>query len=204
MTVPTAYAPTRDLLTSLARAGWGDLGTREHHGTRAVLAALRDLLPYKSGAGRVTVEQVAQASGYSKRWTATRLELLEDLGVIVWTRGGVTAGTPRPSFIKVLKSTLVELIRAARPMKDAADAARRIATRARIAHLRFVKGRSRRSDHVELTADPLSPRGGTTSPLPGKDASDAPMQGTDEAIATAARGRAAIEAAIAAARKASA
>jgi predicted transcriptional regulator len=201
MTAPTAHAPTRSLLTSLARAGWGDLGTREHHGTRAVLGALRDLLPFKSGAGMVTVAQIAQAAGYSTRWVATRLEVLEDLGVIVWSRGGVVAGTPRPSFIKVVKTALVELIHAARPMKDAADAARRIATRARIAHLRFVKARSRRSDHVEVSADHLTLRGGAGAPLPRVNASH-DERSDDDVAQTYARGAAAARAALAAARRA--
>lgn len=170
MSAPTAGKPTRDLLTSLARAGWGDvLGTREHHGTRAVLAGLVRRLPYKSGEGLVTVSDVADAAGYGERWTRTRLQLLEQMGIIEWRRGGVLNGTPRPSWIKVVKRALVDLIHLARPMKDAADAARRAATRARLSGIRFLRNdltRSRRSAHTALSADPRPQGGGSTGGKP--------------------------------------
>lgn len=201
MTVPTAHAATRDLLSSLSRAGWGDLSGREHHGTRAVLAALVNKLPYGSGTGAVTIAQVAQAAGYSPRWVATRLEELEALGLIEWHRGGVIAGRPRPSLVRIVKRALVSLIRAARPLKDAADAARAGATRARIAHLRYVRGRSHRSVHVEVTANPLTLRGGNTPlPVPGNVIPTA--ERTPEHRETYSRGAAAARAALETARRA--
>jgi DNA-binding FadR family transcriptional regulator len=87
----TAHAPTRDILTSLARAGWGEISGSEHKGTRAMLRALVDLLPYGSGEGLVTAPQLADVSGYSERWVRSRLSELEALGLILWRRGGVVA-----------------------------------------------------------------------------------------------------------------
>lgn len=182
-----AHAPVPALLTSLQRAGWGDLAGREWQGMRTTLHALAAQLPHKSGQGWTTAEQVATSAGLSSRWVRTRMHRLEELGVIVWTRGGVVDGVPQPSYIRIVKTALVDLIRAARPMKAAADAARRTATRARISHLRFVKSngqRSRRSAHAELSASPPTPKGeGLTSPSLPKEDND-----TAERFDPAARG----------------
>lgn len=164
MTAITAHAPVPSLLTSLQRAGWGDLAGREWQGVRTTLHALAARLPHRSGQGYTTAEQVAQAAGLSPRWVRRCLLLLEDLGVIEWTRGGVIHGEPAPSFIRIVKTTLIELIQAARPVREAADAARRAATRARIAGLRYVRGHRRRSVHAELSASPPTPEGGGSTP----------------------------------------
>lgn len=176
----TAYAPVPAMLTSLQRAGWGDLAGREWQGVRTTLHALASRLPHGSGQGFTTVEQVAASAGLSRRWVARCMDLLEQLGVIEWTRGGVYKGTPRPSWVRIVKRTLLALITAARPQRTAAEQAHAAATRARIAHLRWVKGRPRRSHHVELSASPPTPRGEAPPPslAPGRadpPTRDAPM-----------------------------
>ena len=164
----SAHAPVPALLTSLQRAGWGDLAGREWQGVRTTLHALAAQLPHKAGQGWTTAHQVAEAAGLSERWVRRCLALLEDLGVIDWHRGGVVDGTPQPSFVRIVKRVLVDLVRAARPMREAADRAYRAATNARIAHLRNVRGqRSRRSAHAALSASPSTPTGEVpTSNLP--------------------------------------
>lgn len=164
----SAYAPAPALLTSLSRAGWGDLAGREWQGVRSTLRALVDQLPHKSASGWTTADQVAVSTGLSSRWTRHCMQLLEDLGVIEWTRGGVVDGRPAPSYVRIVKTVLIDLIRAARPVKEAAERARRAATAARIAHLRNVRGvRSRRSRHAELSGSPSTPSGEvSTSNLP--------------------------------------
>lgn len=176
----TAHAPVPSLLTSLERAGWGDLTGREWQGVRTTLRALAAQLPHGSGQGLTTAQQVASSAGLSQRWTRRCLQFLEDLGVIVWHRGGIERGRPTASFVRIVKTRLVDLIHAARPMKDARDAEHRAATLARIRDLRTLYVRSRRSHHAELSASPHTLRGGATpSPLP-KTTTTAPDQGDEE------------------------
>lgn len=151
MTSLTAHAPTRDIMTSLARAGWGDLAGGEHKGTRAQghkghAPRLVDLLTYGSGEGLVTAPQLADASGYSERWVRSRLVELERRGLILWRRGGVVAGRCVPSHVRIVKGAVLALISAARSIEDAAVEARRAVTQRRVEGLgRFVLGRRRRS-----------------------------------------------------------
>lgn len=151
-------APVPSLMTSLAKAGWGDLAGRELQGIRTTLNALVAQLPHRSGEGITTAEQVAQAAGLSVRWVRRCLHYLEDLGLVIWRRGGVRSGEPAPSHFRIVKKVLVDLVRAARPVKEAADAARRAATKARLATLRRLyvgpQARKRRSAHAELDASP--------------------------------------------------
>lgn len=166
-----AHAPVPSLLTSLRNAGWGDLSGAEWQGVRTTLDALASQLPHKAGQGLTTAPQVAMAAGLTERWVRRCMHVLESLGVIEWTRGGVVDGKPAPSYVRIVKRVLVDLIRAARPLKNAAEAARRTATNARLAALRrtYLKSsqpHSRRSAHAELSASPISQvevPGGTTS-----------------------------------------
>lgn len=164
---PTAYESVPTLLTRLRRAGYGDLATREFHGLRQVLDGLAALLPHGSGQGWATAEQVALASGYRPRWTRELLRELEGMGLIEWRRGGIVAGTPQPSWFRIVKAALVELILAARPLREAADVARRAATRARIAAARALRRpdrRPRRSAHVAVSASLPTPTGEDSRP----------------------------------------
>lgn len=117
--VPTSHAPTPALVRSLARAGWGELGGHAMRGRRTVLDALvKGFINDKTGSGQATEYQLSQASQYSIRWVRTCLNSLEDLGVIEWTRGGRRRGRGIPSFFRVVKTRLVELIKAARVTKE--------------------------------------------------------------------------------------
>lgn len=167
MSAPTAYAPLPSLLLSLRRAGWGDLTGREWQGLRSTLDGLASLLPHGSGQGWATAEQVAVSAGLSSRWVRTRLQQLEAMGVVEWRRGGIVAGKPQPSWFRIAKAVLVELIRAARPLKDARDAARRVATHARIAAARALRRperHSRRSAHAALSGSLPTPTGEDSRP----------------------------------------
>ena len=166
MSTLTAHRPLPSLLTSLQHAGWGPLAERELQGVRAVLVGLVGKLPHRSGQGLVTVAQIADATGgYSTKWVARCLHVLEDLGLIEWRRGGVIAGAPQPSWVRVNKTALVALIQQARPMLQAVLAARRALTEARLAGISYLKARNRRSAHVELSAD-LHPLTGEVSTEP--------------------------------------
>lgn len=197
MSAPTAGWRSDQLVTSLARSGWGDL--RGHHlrGVRNALDGLMRLLPYGSAEGFATVAQIADTGGMSERWARNRLHLLEDAGIIRWTRGGVTNGKPLPSHFRIAKRVLVELIGGARPMLAAIQRARAERTAARLAGRPFIRahGRyNRRSVHAELSADPHPPRGGAGRSAPPRE----PIPDTD----TVTRGVAAVREALATARRA--
>ena len=167
MSTPTAHRETRSLVQSLANAGWGPLAGGRMQGVRSTLHALVASLPYKAGSGLVTTNQVADRAGLSPRWTRDCMQLLEALGIIQWRRGGIEAGRPLPSHVRIVKTALVELIQLARPALDTLNAARRLATAHRIAGIIRVYRRPKRrptlSTHVELDAD-LRPLTGESPP----------------------------------------
>lgn len=168
---PTAHWPVPSLLRSLSRAGWGELTGREFHGVRCALRGLSDLLDDRSGTGLATAYQLAETTGYSERWVRACLVTLEDMGVIEWSRGGIRQGKPQPSFIKIVKSRLVELIRSARA---SVEERRRIHAEKTAERLRTVNpftniGGVRRSKvkaHAEVSASPRPPHGGTLQGVP--------------------------------------
>ena len=169
MSTLTAYRPTDSLMTSLARAGWGDLTGRQLQGVRSTLRALVDLLPHGSGTGEATAAQISDASGLSERWTRRCLHLLEDAGLITWQRGGVAYGRPQPSAFRIVKTALVALIKGARPVLEVLQARRAEQTAHRLRGISFLKSRGRRkprSVHAALSADP-HPQGGDTPPPRG-------------------------------------
>lgn len=127
------------LLDTLRRQGWGPLDGKPWKGLRAVLAALGSRVDYHSGQGTATVEQIATAAGYSFRWTRYALQDLEDIGLIVWERGGVQYGRPVPSQFRINKAMLVDLIKAAREKRDAQIIAWAKATRARLERIRTIR-----------------------------------------------------------------
>lgn len=158
---PTAYWLTPSLLRSLSRAGWGSLAGRENQGVRSVLRAVADFLPDKSAAGRVTALQIAEAAGLSERWTRRCLSILEDLGIIEWYRGGIYNGRTEPSFMRIVKQKLADLIPSARKKRNERAEAYRRETAIRISKLRnphfIFNGRQNSSSfHAELSTS-LSP-----------------------------------------------
>ena len=132
VTAASASWPTRDLVGSLARAGWGPLDGRPMGGCRAVLRALVDLLPYGSGEGSATVGQVADLAGLSAKWTRRCLRVLDALGIITHRVGHVTAGQPKPGHVRINKRTLAGLVRGARSRLDERRRTRAAATRSRL------------------------------------------------------------------------
>ena len=154
----TAGAPLDVLVKALAKADWGLLQGRSYNGVRNALRALADLLPSAPGEGVATAYQISRVSGHGVRWTRVVLQWLEDYGLIVWQRGGVWAGKPKPGWIRVNKWKLVELIRAARPAHDQATKDQQERTRARLAKLGAPTLKNRvvrlcRSAHGELSSD---------------------------------------------------
>jgi hypothetical protein len=168
---PTARWETRDLMTSLANAGWGDLAGRAMQGVRSTLHGLVATLPYGSGAGKATAYDIAMRTGLSLKWTTRCLHLLEDLGIIEWTRGGITIDSASqrkglPGWFRIVKRQLVALVLAARPVNDEKIAAYRAETLKRIHEIKTrysrtrLKNQNRRSHHVELSGDPAPLAGG--------------------------------------------
>lgn len=175
--LPSAGHRTFDLITALSNAGWGELSGRSMQGVRSTLHGLVACLPYGSGAGKATAYDIAMRSGLSLRWTARCLHLLEDLGVIEWTRGGIDINNAkdrkgRPGWFRIVKAKLVELVMVARPLNDEATRAYRAATLERIRSIKtkYVrtrlmnqtrgKAQTRRSEHVALSNDPTPLAGG--------------------------------------------
>jgi hypothetical protein len=171
--VTAAYAGMKLplLLDKLERQGWAGLERRH----AVVLRSLCARLPHGSAEGLATVEQLATC--YSTRWVRETLAQLEDLGVLVWHRGGVRAGKPRPSTFRVVKARLVELLADGVVEYAQLVARRSAATAARIAGLGTSFPRRRRSAHVEVRSDPTPRREvtaegaalplGTGAPPPG-------------------------------------
>jgi DNA-binding IscR family transcriptional regulator len=164
------YAPLPALMRSLRRAGWGELTGREWQGVRSTLEAVVSRASDATGVAETTAWQIAQSAGLSEKWVRRCLHVLEELGVVQWHRGGVAYGKPQPSIFRVVKAALVDLVKAARPIKDAADRAQRIVTSKRLRKIRtgFAKSKPphrRTSDHAELSSS-LRPQG-EGSPRPG-------------------------------------
>ena len=126
--IPTARAKLPTILRSLHNAQWGVLGGPAARGQRAVLQTLSQaFLADGSGEGRATLWQIHRASGYSIRWVRTCLNRLEDLGILTWVRGTIIDGRKEPSWFRVRKARLVELIRQARGLKVKAERAHQAA-----------------------------------------------------------------------------
>lgn len=181
----TARWPLHLLIDTLKRQGWGPLAGTPWKGLRAVLQGLAARLPYGSAQGNTTIEQIASAAGYGLRWTRRMLTELENLGLITWVRGGVRYGQPVPSWFRIDKHMLADLVEAAREQRTADMIAWAARTRTRLEHIRtirMVKGRrqprpappgarvenqvreTRRSAHAALAASP-SPRRGDQAGL---------------------------------------
>jgi hypothetical protein len=163
----TAGTPLNVLTDRLAKAGWGDLGHPSMRGLARVLDALASTLNPRTGAGYTTAPQLAEKSCYTERWVRRCLLLLEELDLIEWHRGGVQGGKPVPSWIRVSKAVLADLVAIARHKQGEHLAEAKRATRARLARLRTSytqrpghrkkKTRSRGDDpHAEVSTALLS------------------------------------------------
>lgn len=132
-----------------------------------VLSALSSVLPHGSAAGRTTAAQLSDHARYCERWTRVTLAELEDLGLVQWSRGGVKAGAPQPSYIVVSKKMLAAAIRGGREALAQRRVLRQLLTRQRLNGRTYLpRGRTRRSSHAEVTASPLLHREVTTDDRP--------------------------------------
>ena len=136
----TAY----QLVDALRRAGWGILRGSENRCARALLETLagtmRSLKTDMRGYMTITAAQLADRAGYSERHVRRWLPILEDLGILSWSRGWIEDGRPQPGSMKINKNTLVKFINDARVEYDEAVLPLRAAkTKARLARLRLLR-----------------------------------------------------------------
>lgn len=122
------------LIAALAHRGWGPL--REGiPGLVHILQAISHTVDPYTGTGYTTAPQLADAAYKSERWVRHCINQLDALGVIEWYPGGIKSGAPVPSFVKIVKTTLVELIEVAQESHDARMLERRAAFEARVRRL---------------------------------------------------------------------
>ena len=168
---PSAGWPLPMLLQSLQNAYTpGDGPLQRRH--RNVLSALSARLPHKSAQGYATLPQLAGSASYCVAWTAHALREMENGGYVEWHRGGIVDGKPRPSWFRVNKQALVELLPALRARYRQVVRARAEATAERLAKLpRFLRAKRpgeqhrRRSVHAKV-GQPLLPFGEVSGASP--------------------------------------
>ena len=136
----TAY----QLVDALRRAGWGILRGSENRCARSLLETLagtmRTLKTDRRGYMTITAAQLADRAGYSERHVRRWLPILEDLGILSWSRGWIEEGKPQPGSMKINKSVLVDYVQDARVQYDEAVLPLRAAkTAARLAKLRLLR-----------------------------------------------------------------
>nr|DAV93539.1 MAG TPA: hypothetical protein [Caudoviricetes sp.] len=122
------------LIAALAHRGWGPL--REGiPGLVHILQAISHAVDPYTGTGYTTAPQLADAAYKSERWVRHCINQLDALGVIEWYSGGIKDGRPAPSFVKIVKNVLVELIEVAQESHDARMLERRAQFEARVRRL---------------------------------------------------------------------
>lgn len=136
----TAY----QLVDALRRAGWGILRGSENRCARALLETLagtmRTLKTDARGYMTITASQLADRAGYSERHVRRWLPILEDLGILSWSRGWIEDGRPQPGSMKINKNSLVKFVNDARvEYEEAILPVRAARTRARLARLRLLR-----------------------------------------------------------------
>lgn len=136
----TAY----QLIDALRRAGWGILRGSENRCARSLLETLagtmRSLKTDRRGYITITAAQLADRAGYSERHVRRWLPILEDLGLLSWSRGWIEEGRPQPGSMKINKAALVNYVQDARVEYDEAVLPLRASkTRARLAKLRLLR-----------------------------------------------------------------
>lgn len=122
------------LIAALAHRGWGPL--REGiPGLVHILQAIAHTVDPYTGTGYTTAPQLADAAYKSERWVRHCINQLDALGVIEWYPGGIKDGRPAPSFVKIVKATLVELIEVAQESHDKRMLERRLRFEAKVRRL---------------------------------------------------------------------
>lgn len=140
----TAGWKVRPMLDRLRRQGYGPLAGAPHKGLRAVLHAIASRTDDRSGEGTMTIEQIATAAGYGRRWAREQVYVLEDLGIVEWARGGIMYGRPIPSRFRIVKHVLAGIVNAAADMRTEAMIRHAAETRARLEHIRTIRFVGRR------------------------------------------------------------
>ena len=136
----TAY----QLIDALRRAGWGILRGSENRCARSLLETLAGTMRSLKTDGRgymtITASQLADRAGYSERHVRRWLPILEDLGILSWSRGWIEEGKPQPGSMKLNKGVLSKYVEDARSEYDQAILPLRAAkTAARLARLRLLR-----------------------------------------------------------------
>ena len=136
----TAY----QLVDALRRAGWGILRGSENRCARSLLETLagtmRTLKTDARGYMTITASQLADRAGYSERHVRRWLPILEDLGILSWSRGWIEDGRPQPGSMKINKNALVKFVNDARvEYEEAILPVRAAKTKARLARLRLLR-----------------------------------------------------------------
>lgn len=110
MTTVTAGQPLPVLLAHLARVGWGPVAGRTGERCRRVLHALCDILPHGSAEGVAALGRVAEVAGCSERTVTRAMADLEAHGLIVRRVGHVARGEKVPTWVRIAKRRIVELV----------------------------------------------------------------------------------------------
>ena len=101
---------------------------------------MRTLKTDRRGYMTITASQLADRAGYSERHVRRWLPILEELGLLSWSRGWIEEGKPQPGSMKLNKTVLVKYVTDARKEYDEAILPVRAArTRARLAQLRLLR-----------------------------------------------------------------
>lgn len=135
---------TYQLVDALRRAGWGILRGSENRCARSLLETLagtmRSIKTDARGYMTITASQLADRAGYSERHVRRWLPILEDLGILSWSRGWIEEGKPQPGSMKLNKGVLSKYVEDARAEYDQAILPLRAAkTAARLARLRLLR-----------------------------------------------------------------
>ena len=135
---------TYQLVDALRRAGWGILRGSENRCARSLLETLagtmRSLKTDARGYMTITAAQLADRAGYSERHVRRWLPILEDLGILSWSRGWIEEGRQQPGSMKINKAVLVDYVQDARIQYDEAVLPLRAAkTAARLSKLRLLR-----------------------------------------------------------------
>ena len=139
-----AAQPAYQLVDALRRAGWGILRGSENRCARTLLETLagtmRTLKTDARGYMTITAAQLADRAGYSERHVRRWLPILEDLGILSWSRGWIEEGKPQPGSMKINKAVLVDYVQDARIQYDEAVLPLKAAkTAARLSKLRLLR-----------------------------------------------------------------
>lgn len=164
----------QDIVDGLASSGWGPLAGASLRAVRCFLIVLAKLARGahmdQRGVLTMSASQIIEQASYGETRGREALHCLEELGVIVWERGGIVDGKPTPSRIRIVKTVLRQMRNAAKPIHDETEQRRRdeFAKRLEQVRLATLVPRHRRSDHLPTADSPTHyvRSGGRTATAP--------------------------------------